>query len=79
MSTAAQQNAMMLASLLGVGEAEAGERLQRTVLVTSEPGRKSSWARAAGELLGRTVEVTFERKDTAPELELIIGAVSPQT
>lgn len=79
MSTAAQQNAMMLASLLGVGEAEAGERLKRTVLVTGEPGWKSSWASEVGELLGRTVEVTFEQNDAAPDLELIVGAVSPQT
>ncbi len=79
MSTAAQQNAMMLASLLDVGEAEAGERLKRTVLMTGEPGWKSSWASEVGELLGRTVEVTFEQRDAAPDLEIIVGAASPQT
>lgn len=79
MSTAAQQNAMMLASLLGVDEADADERLRRTVLVTAEPGWKSSWASELGRLLGRTVEVRFEQDEDAPDLELVIGAVSPLT
>jgi hypothetical protein len=79
MSTAAQQNAMMLASLLGVDEADAGERLRRTVLVTAEPGWKSSWASEVADLLGRTVEVGFEQNGIAPDLELLIGAVAPRT
>jgi hypothetical protein len=49
MNKAAQQNAMMLASLVGVGEAEAGELLARTVRITAEPGWKSSWARDIGK------------------------------
>jgi molybdopterin/thiamine biosynthesis adenylyltransferase len=79
MSTAAQQNAMMLASLLGVDEADAGERLKRSVLVTAEPGWKSSWANEVGLLTGRTVEVRFEPDGVAPHLELVVGAVAPRT
>lgn len=79
MSTAAQQNSMMLASLLGVNEADAGERLRRTVLITAAPGWKSLWASEVGQLLGRTVEVKFEPVDAATDLELVIGTVAPRT
>lgn len=79
MSTAAQQNALMLASLLGTDEAEAGERLRRTVLITVEPGWKALWAREVGQLLGRTVEVRFDLGETAPDLELVVGAAAPRT
>jgi hypothetical protein len=79
MSTAAQQNAMMLAALLGVDEADAGERLRRGVLITAPPGWRSSWASEVGELLGRTVEVKFEQADAVPDLELVIGTASPRT
>jgi hypothetical protein len=57
MSMAAQQNALMLASLLGVDEAKASERLARTVLITAPVGDKSAWAVEIDELLGRTVNV----------------------
>lgn len=79
MSTAAQQNAMMLASLLGVGEAEAGERLNRTVLVTAEAGWKVEWASEVGHLIGRTVEVTYDLDATKPDLELVLGRIGPRT
>ncbi len=79
MSTATQQNAMMLASLIGVDEAQASERLQRTVLLTAEQGWKSSWAVEIGELLGRTVKACFEPGDVEPDLELVVGSVEPQT
>ncbi|HQS17732.1 ThiF family adenylyltransferase [Reyranella sp.] len=79
MSTAEQQNALMLASLLGVNEADASERLRRTVLLTAEQGWKSSWASEVGQLLGRTVEVRFEQGDAAPDLELMIGMIAPRT
>ena len=79
MSTAAQQNAMMLASLLGVDEADAGARLKRTVLITAAPGWKSFWASEVCQLLGRTVEVRFEQANAAPDLELVIGTVAPRT
>ncbi|TIX46781.1 MAG: hypothetical protein E5V26_02410, partial [Mesorhizobium sp.] len=69
MSTAAQQNALMLAAHIGVNEVEASERLKRTVLVTTEPGWKSAWAYEVGQLLGRTVEAKFDLDDTAPDLE----------
>lgn len=79
MSTAAQQNALMLASLLGISECEASERLRRTVLVTAEAGWKSSWASEVGELLGRTVDVTFEPGGDVPDLELVVGTVRRRT
>ncbi|MDO9440408.1 MAG: ThiF family adenylyltransferase, partial [Beijerinckiaceae bacterium] len=79
MSTAAQQNAMMLASLIGVDEAKAGERLARTVLITAPPGDKSDWAAEIGEVLGRTVSVRFEQAGPAPDVELIIASAVPRT
>lgn len=79
MSTAAQQNALMLAAQIGVNEAEASERLKRTVLVTAEPGWKSAWAFEVGQLLGRTVEAKFDLDDTAPDLEFVIGSSAPRT
>lgn len=79
MSSAAQQNAMMLASILGVGEEEAGERLKRTVLITAEPGWKAAWARDIGDLLRRTVQVTNESQTVTPDLELVVGTAEPQT
>lgn len=79
MTTAAQQNAMMLASLLGVGEAEAGERLRSSVLITTETGWKSKWAREVCELLGRTLEVGMEAFVRPPDLEVVIGDAEPRT
>lgn len=79
MSTAAQQNAMMLASLIGVGEAEAGERLNRSVLVTAPGGWKSRWADEVTELIGRTVEAGSEVSSSPPHLELVIGTAEPRT
>ncbi|MGE0093063.1 MAG: ThiF family adenylyltransferase [Alphaproteobacteria bacterium] len=79
MSSAAQQNAMMLASVLGVDESTASELLDRTVLVTCEPGWKSIWAREVKELLGRTINVSDDLIDSKPDLELIIGAVHPRS
>lgn len=79
MTKAAQQNAMMLASILGVGEDEANERLQRTVLVTAPPGWKAAWAADVGELLARTVQVRFDPGNSPPDLELIVGGAEPRT
>ena len=79
MSTAAQQNAMMLASLLGVGEAEAAEKLKRTVLITAEAGWKTRWGNEVGALLGRTLLVQMEPVAKAPDLELVVGEVEPKT
>ena len=79
MSTAIQQNAMMLASLIGVDEAQTSERLQRTVLLTAEQGWKSSWALEIGEILRRTVNACFEPGDVKPDLELVMGSVEPRT
>jgi hypothetical protein len=77
MSTAAQQNALMLASILGVGEEEAGERLKRVVLITAEAGWKAAWATEVGQLVGRTVQTEFELT-APPDLELVVGAVEPR-
>jgi hypothetical protein len=76
MTTAAQQNAMMLASILGVDEAEASERLKRTVLITAEPGWKTVWVKEVSELVGRTVAVTLVSENVSPDLELIVGRVA---
>lgn len=79
MSMAAQQNALMLASLLGVDEAKASERLARTVLITAPAGDKSVWAVEIGELLGRTVNVQFVQEGALPDVELVIADAAPQT
>lgn len=78
-STAAQQNALMLASLLGVGEADAAEKLGRTVLITAEAGWRSGWAREIRTLLGRTLSASLEPTTAAPDLELVIGGAEPRT
>ena len=79
MTNAAQQNAMMLASLLGVGEDEAAERLARTVLVTAELGWKTAWAKELGQVLGRTVTVLTEPGATTCHVEIVIGTAEPRT
>jgi molybdopterin/thiamine biosynthesis adenylyltransferase len=79
MSTAAQQNAMMLASLIGVDEAKASERLAMTVLITAPPGNKSDWAAEIGGLLGRTLSVRFEQAGPVPDVELVIADAVPRT
>ncbi|OYU71404.1 MAG: hypothetical protein CFE28_16250 [Alphaproteobacteria bacterium PA2] len=79
MSAAAQQNALMLASILGVGEGEAGERLKRVVLITAEVGWKTAWARDIGELVGRTVQTEFDLGEALPDLEVVVGGAEPRT
>jgi hypothetical protein len=79
MSTAAQQNAMTLASLLGVGEAEAAKKLARTVLITAEPGWNTRWAMEIADLLGRTLAVAHDPGPAAPDLELVLGRAAPRS
>jgi hypothetical protein len=79
MGAAAQQNALMLASILGVGEGEAGERLKRVVLITAEVGWKTAWARDIGELVGRTVQTEFDLGARLPDLEVVVGGAEPRT
>ncbi len=77
MTTVGQENARMLASLLGIEEADAAERLDRTVLVTAAP----SLAAAAGEvedLLERTIHATRPGQGK-PDLELVLGPAEPTT
>ena len=78
MTNAAQQNAMMLASILRIAEADASERLARTVLVTAEPGWKSTWAEELTALVSRTVMVTVVEGGTA-HLEIVVGATNPRS
>lgn len=77
MTTVGQENARMLASLLGIDEADAAERLDRTVLVTAAPGL----AAAAGEvedLLERTINAARPSQGK-PDLELVLGPAEPAT
>lgn len=77
MTTVGQENARMLASLLGIEEADAAERLDRTVLVTAARG----FAAAGGEvedLLERTIHVA-PPGEGKPDLELVIGPAEPAT
>lgn len=77
MTSAAQQNAMMLASLLGVGEDEAAQQLERTVLLTAEPSWKADWAGEFARVLERTLHVETEN-DTC-DLEVVIGNVAARS
>jgi len=73
-----QENARMLASLIGVDEDEAAERLDCTVLVTVAADRISqNWAGEVCALLERTVNVAHR---PLPEchVELIVGQAEPR-
>src|SRR5690606_1365875 len=77
MTTVGQENARMLASLLGIDEADAAERLDKTVLVTAAP----CLADAAGEvedLLERTIHAARPSQGK-PDLELVLGPAEPAT
>lgn len=76
---ARQENARMLAAILGVGEDEAAKRLDRTVLVTvgDEPGARH-WANEIIGLLGLTVQVAREPSE-ALHAEVVIGSARPRT
>jgi hypothetical protein len=69
---------MMLASMLGVGEAEATERLALNVLITAEAGWKWRWAGELAEVLCRTVVVTMISGSNRPDLEIVIGTANPR-
>jgi hypothetical protein len=78
MITPLQENARMLAALLGVDEELAAERLSRAVFVTapdSEPGL--ALAREVTALLDRTVDIA-ETAEQA-QLELVIASAAPRT
>ena len=78
MTTPLQENARMLAALLGVDEESAAERLSRAVFVTAPdagPGR--ALAREVAALLDRTVDIA-ETAEQA-QLELVIGSAAPRT
>jgi hypothetical protein len=78
MINAQQENARMLAAVLGIGEDEAAERLARTVLVTVGAGARDDWADEIIALLSLTVEVT--RTPGGPvHAELVIGDAVPLT
>lgn len=73
MSNAQQENARMLASLIGVHEDEAAERLNRTVLITSALDEKSqNWAIEIRALIERTVNVAIDPAVKAA-VELVVG------
>jgi len=77
MTTVGEENARMLASLLGIEEADAAERLDKTVRITVAPGLAGAGAEAR-DLLERTIHVA--RSDEGkPDLELVIGPVEPAT
>jgi len=77
MTTVGQENARMLASLLGIEEADAAERLDKTVRITVAAG----FAVAGDEvrdLLERTIHVAL-MDEAEPDLELVIGPAEPAT
>jgi molybdopterin/thiamine biosynthesis adenylyltransferase len=69
--SARADNARMLASLVGMDEDEAAERLHCRILVTAEPGAAKTWAVSIAELLERTVIVTDSPAEA--DLELVVG------
>lgn len=77
MTTVGQENARMLASLLGIEEADAAECLDRTVRVTTAPEFAAAGAEVE-DLLERTIHVA--RSDEGKtDLELVIGPTEPST
>ncbi len=72
MSDSRAQNARMLASMAGLDEGAAAERLDRSVLITCGPGfAQAAWAAEMRVLIERTVRVT-DIPDQA-DLELVVG------
>lgn len=79
MTTAAQENARMLASILGIGEDEAAARLKRTVLITVEEAPQyRAWAVDVAELLGMTIDVVNGHGGEI-DAELVIGNAAPRS
>lgn len=76
---AQQQNAMMLASLLGIGEDEAAERLNATVLITTEDSWKALWAGELEALLRRTVTTRRTAGGAVPDVEVVVGRAMART
>ncbi|MCJ2086725.1 ThiF family adenylyltransferase [Methylobacterium sp. E-005] len=79
MTGAAQENARMLASILGVDEDEASHRLNSTVLLTvADDGVSAAWADEIQSLLSRTVSVVRE-PNARCRMELVVGRAEPRT
>ena len=78
MIAARQENARMLASILGIGEEEATECLDRTVLVTAAPDAPARWVDEILLLLSLTVNVTHDAAD-AVDGELVLGSAGPRS
>lgn len=77
MTTAGQENARMLASLLGIEEADAAERLDKTVRITAAP-RLAGAGDEVRDLLDRTIHAASAGEGN-PDLELVIGPATPAT
>jgi hypothetical protein len=79
MVSASQENAMMLASLLGIEEGEAAERLNRLIVITApEDPAGRYWAAEIGALLERTVNVSLA-PDPEACVELVIAPAEART
>lgn len=75
--SAALETARMLASLLGIDEAEATIKLNRTILITASQNREA-WAAEIATLAGRTV-TTRRDLGSGIDLELVIGGAEPRS
>ena len=78
MTNARQENARMLASILGIDEDEASECLDRTVLVTIGPDAARLWVDEVLLLLSLTVGVTQDPA-VAVHGELVLGSADRRT
>ncbi|TAV76228.1 ThiF family adenylyltransferase [Rhizobium leguminosarum] len=79
MTTPVQENARMLASVLGIAEEEAAEKLVRTVLLTSAgESNHRAWAEDIRELLSLTITVVSEVGDGI-DAELVVGPCVPRS
>lgn len=79
MITAAQENALMLASLIGGDEDSAAKRLDCAVLLTiADDTTSQSWATEISALLERTINVRHDPEDPV-SVELVIGRAQPRT
>lgn len=69
----------MLAAILGMGEEEAAERLDRIILITASTDSVSqAWAAEIAAMLERTVGIAMVL-DADAQLEIVVGPVEPRS
>ena len=71
MLNAKEENRKALASLLGIDEEEAAEKLQTKVVVTVAAPAAAAFASDLSQLIGKTLQVVSA--DAGPDIEIALG------